>query len=49
MRLLRWVSRNIRKYRIWNEEIMYWGLTLIDENMSKSGLRWFGYVYRRAN
>ena len=49
MRMLRWLSGNTRKYRIQNEKTSFKiAVTLIDEKMKESHLRWFGHVQRRA-
>ena len=49
MRMLRWISENIRKNMIWNEKIhLKIRVTLIDENMRESHLRWFCHIQRRA-
>ena len=49
MRMLGWIFENIRKYRIQNEEIrLKIRVAPIDEEMSKSHLRWFGHVRKRA-
>jgi hypothetical protein len=47
LRMLRWISRNIRKDRIRNEEIfLKIGMTPINEKMRENHLRWFGHVQR---
>jgi hypothetical protein len=44
MKVLRWISRNIKKVWIQNEEsFLKIGVTLINENM-ESHLRWFGHM-----
>ena len=49
MRMLRWISRNTRKYMIRNVEIrLKIGVTSINEKMRESRLRQFGLVQRRA-
>ena len=49
MRMLRWISENTWKDRIWNEEIyLKIGVAPIDENMRKNHLRWFDHVQRRT-
>ena len=44
-KMLTWISGNVRKVKIWNEEIhLKIGVAPIDENMRESRLRWFGHV-----
>ena len=48
MKMLRWISRNRRKYRIQDEKIhLKIRMTPIDERWKESCLRWFGLVHRR--
>ncbi len=40
MKMLRWISGNIRKYRVWNEEnSLKIGIAPIDEKMRECHLR----------
>ena len=49
MRILRWISENTPKDRIWNKEIcLKIGVVCIDEQMRGNCLRWFCHVQRRA-
>ena len=46
--MLRWISRNRRKYRIQDEKIhLKIRMNPIDERWKESCLRWFGLVQRR--
>jgi hypothetical protein len=48
MRMLRYISGNIRKDMIRNEKIrLKIGVTSIDEKMRECHLRWFGHVQGR--
>ena len=48
MKMLRWISRNRRKYRIQDEKIhLKIRMNPIDERWKESCLRWFGLVQRR--
>lgn len=48
MKMLRWISRNRRKYRIQDEKThLKIRMTPIDERWKESCLRWFGLVQRR--
>ena len=45
MRMVRWISGNVRKYLIQNDKIcLKIEVTPIGEKMRESHLRWFGHV-----
>lgn len=49
MRILRWTSKNTRKFRIQNEgRRLKIGVTPIDQKMGKSRLKQFSHVQSRA-
>ena len=48
MRILRWITGNIKKNGIQNEEIYLKDRETIDEKMRGSHLKWFGYVQRNV-
>ena len=49
MRILRWISGNEMNDSIQNKEIrLKIGITLVDEKMRRSCLRWFVHVQSRA-
>ena len=48
MKILKWMSRYIRKDKLRNDCIREKvGVALIEEKMTKTRLRWFGHVQRR--
>jgi hypothetical protein len=49
MRMLRWISGNIRKYKFRNEKIcLKIGVAPIDKKVRKSRLRWLSHVTMRV-